>query len=325
MMICLLRTGRKRKSTCEGSSSDKPGSQKKPRLFFSEEQKEALRSAYQRDPYPNQLAIEQLASSLDIGVKTVINWFHNHRMRAKQHQTCNSPTSTTAGSPLCSALGRVKAEASEDVPENAGVGTTQWMSYHPEESMTHFPLRSKCDSASPSSDRRVERRSSSDAPGKTLCSPSAKSGSTESKRHELNKRKRARPHRLYSGTAAAGEIQVAGEFQAAGDVHDAREFRASGDVAIDLSMGRSGDVVQSECTAAPTENNRLREAGNQCKTLQDRDDDSATTLQKPAATDSCFQNVKRESAEDWNGNHRIKNIEKLQQNLSLAPSDEWEF
>lgn len=322
MMICLLHTGRKRKSTSEGSSSDKPGSQKKPRLFFSEEQKEALRAAYQRDPYPNQLAIEQLASSLDIGVKTVINWFHNHRMRAKQHQTCNSPTSTTAGSPSCSTLGRVKAEA-EDVPENTAVGTTQWMSYHPEESMTHFPLRSKCDSASPSSDRRVERRSSSDAPGKTLCSPNAKSGSTESKRHELNKRKRARPHRLYSGTAAAGEIQVTGEFQATGDVHDAREFRASADMAIDLSMGRSsGEVMQSECTAAPTENHRVCEAGNQCKTLKDRDD--SATLQKPASTDS-FQNVKRESAEDWNGNHRIKNIEKLQQNLLLAPSDEWEF
>lgn len=188
--------------------------------------------------------------------------------------------------------------------------------------MTHFSLRSKCDSASPSSDRRgVERHSLSDTPGKKPCSLSAKSGSTDSKRHELNKRKRARPHRLYSSTAA-GEIQVAGEFQAARDVHDAGEFRASADVAIDLSMGRSSEAVHSECTAAPTENHhRVCEAGNQCKTLQDRRDDSAA-LQKPVATDSC---IKHESVGDWNGNHRIKNIEKLQHNLLLAPSDEWEF
>ena len=65
---------------------------KRPRVFFSEEQKERLRQAYNRDPYPNQGTIEALASSLGVGVKTVINWFHNHRMRAKQQQHANSPT-----------------------------------------------------------------------------------------------------------------------------------------------------------------------------------------------------------------------------------------
>ena len=61
-------------------------------MFFSEEQKERLRQAYNRDPYPNQSTIEALAASLGVGVKTVINWFHNHRMRAKQQQHANSPT-----------------------------------------------------------------------------------------------------------------------------------------------------------------------------------------------------------------------------------------
>ena len=55
-------------------------------MFFSEEQKEKLRVAYKHDPYPNQLTIENLAADLGVGVKTVINWFHNHRMRAKQQQ-----------------------------------------------------------------------------------------------------------------------------------------------------------------------------------------------------------------------------------------------
>lgn len=61
-------------------------------MFFSEEQKERLRQAYNRDPYPNQNTIEALANALGVGVKTVINWFHNHRMRAKQQQHATSPT-----------------------------------------------------------------------------------------------------------------------------------------------------------------------------------------------------------------------------------------
>ncbi|XP_045173735.1 homeobox protein cut-like 1 isoform X4 [Mercenaria mercenaria] len=65
---------------------------KRPRVFFSEEQKERLRQAYNRDPYPNQNTIEALANTLGVGVKTVINWFHNHRMRAKQQQHATSPT-----------------------------------------------------------------------------------------------------------------------------------------------------------------------------------------------------------------------------------------
>ena len=65
---------------------------KRPRVFFSEEQKERLRQAYNRDPYPNQSTIEALANALNVGVKTVINWFHNHRMRAKQQQHATSPT-----------------------------------------------------------------------------------------------------------------------------------------------------------------------------------------------------------------------------------------
>ena len=57
---------------------------KKPRVFFSEEQKDMLRLAYTQDPYPNPSTIEQLANQLGVSSKTVVNWFHNHRMRAKQ-------------------------------------------------------------------------------------------------------------------------------------------------------------------------------------------------------------------------------------------------
>lgn len=62
---------------------------KKPRVLFTEEQKEALRLAFSLDPYPSTTTIEFLATELNLSVRTITNWFHNHRMRMKQ-QT-NSP------------------------------------------------------------------------------------------------------------------------------------------------------------------------------------------------------------------------------------------
>ncbi|XP_012942600.1 homeobox protein cut-like 1 [Aplysia californica] len=79
---------RRRKSSMEDRCFDSPTQPKRPRVFFTEDQKDSLRQAYAQDPYPNQSTIESLAKSLNVGVKTVINWFHNHRMRAKQqHHT----------------------------------------------------------------------------------------------------------------------------------------------------------------------------------------------------------------------------------------------
>ena len=75
---------------------DSPTQPKRPRVFFTEDQKDVLRQAYAQDPYPNQSTIENLAKSLNVGVKTVINWFHNHRMRAKQQH--HSGNGTTTGS-----------------------------------------------------------------------------------------------------------------------------------------------------------------------------------------------------------------------------------
>lgn len=74
-------------------SFDSPTQPKRPRVFFTEDQKDSLRQAYSQDPYPNQSTIETLAKNLNVGVKTVINWFHNHRMRAKQQHHAGGDTS----------------------------------------------------------------------------------------------------------------------------------------------------------------------------------------------------------------------------------------
>lgn len=66
-----------------------PPSSKKPRMLFSEEQKEALKLAYTLDPYPSTAVMEFLSAELGLSVRTITNWFHNHRMRLKQqNQVC---------------------------------------------------------------------------------------------------------------------------------------------------------------------------------------------------------------------------------------------
>lgn len=65
---------------------------KKQRVLFSEEQKEALRLAFALDPYPNVQTIEFLANELGLSTRTITNWFHNHRMRLKQQVPHGQPS-----------------------------------------------------------------------------------------------------------------------------------------------------------------------------------------------------------------------------------------
>lgn len=65
-------------------SSNGTPANKKQRVLFSPEQKEALKIAFSLDPYPNVQTIEFLANELELSTRTVTNWFHNHRMRSKQ-------------------------------------------------------------------------------------------------------------------------------------------------------------------------------------------------------------------------------------------------
>ncbi|XP_050353463.1 homeobox protein cut-like isoform X5 [Nymphalis io] len=82
-------------SSSPGPTSGVP-SAKKQRVLFSEEQKEALRLAFALDPYPNTPTIEFLAAELGLSTRTITNWFHNHRMRLKQHAPHGLPAEPPA-------------------------------------------------------------------------------------------------------------------------------------------------------------------------------------------------------------------------------------
>lgn len=81
-----------------GSTGGGASSAKKPRILFSDEQKEALRLAFSMDPYPSTATIEYLAGELRLSVRTITNWFHNHRMRLKQVSSSSGEDVVTAAS-----------------------------------------------------------------------------------------------------------------------------------------------------------------------------------------------------------------------------------
>ena len=77
------KTVSKRNNTEIESDHQKP----KRRFIFSEEQKDQLMNAFKYDPYPAVNQMEILAGKLGLQTRTVINWFHNHRMRIRYKST----------------------------------------------------------------------------------------------------------------------------------------------------------------------------------------------------------------------------------------------
>ncbi|XP_056600829.1 homeobox protein cut-like 2 [Triplophysa dalaica] len=65
---------------------------KRPRVVLSYWEKEALKTAYQKEPYPSQHTIETLGSQLNLKITTVSNWFYNYRSRSRQ-ETCHETAS----------------------------------------------------------------------------------------------------------------------------------------------------------------------------------------------------------------------------------------
>ncbi|XP_061162730.1 homeobox protein cut-like 1 isoform X1 [Saccostrea echinata] len=131
-----VKAQRRRRGSLEDRSYDSPSMPKRPRVFFTEEQKDKLRMAYNHDPYPNQNTIEALASELNVGVKTVINWFHNHRMRAKQQQHVGSGSQS---SPV-EYSNTVKSENNEDISDQSDASS---MSGETNPFLSNFPANSE--------------------------------------------------------------------------------------------------------------------------------------------------------------------------------------
>ncbi len=177
--------------------------------------------AYQQDPYPNQQTIECLGAQLGVSPKTIVNWFHNHRMRAKQQ------TSPGSGTPIKSeddAMSNddsmsVSSDSSYRQPPMSGGGldcsTSQWMfpSFEPVRRGSTNSERSDPLSNSDHFDserlrsQMLDPTSTTDFPGGDLGSPDAiaKDNNNLPLKQALtsttkSKRKSAKPQWSYEGT-----------------------------------------------------------------------------------------------------------------------------
>ncbi|XP_077165473.1 homeobox protein cut-like 2 isoform X3 [Paroedura picta] len=78
---------------------------KKPRVVLAPEEKEALRKAYQVEPYPSQQTIELLSFQLNLKTNTVINWFHNYRSRMRREMLVEGGLDDTDAEPCMAPAG----------------------------------------------------------------------------------------------------------------------------------------------------------------------------------------------------------------------------
>lgn len=96
---------------------------KRPRVVLGAREKDALRAAYQLEPYPSQHTIERLASQLALQTSTVSNWFYNYRSRIRrdgltepvQTRTVQSPAGSSA---VSSGLVSIKQEPGDPEMED---------------------------------------------------------------------------------------------------------------------------------------------------------------------------------------------------------------
>ncbi|KAK7506056.1 hypothetical protein BaRGS_00002778 [Batillaria attramentaria] len=324
-----IKAHRRRKGSSDERGFDSPTQPKRPRVFFTEEQKEALRAAYNQDPYPNQSTIESLASELGVGVKTVINWFHNHRMRAKQqhHSGATSDGSSDQGNTA------VKSEPGDENSNHSDISnmsgdtmcrdavtaataaalrqteTNQWMfpQFEPvallqrklsEEGGTDWDTKE----GRSSPDDRLDEPDGSVGGGKAGSEPSASTSTSGESAggpvppapvptSGVNKRKRSNPQRVYEGTQLDR-------------THTASKVPSS--------------VEEGSSEAVPA------------STADDTQEPSTSSPKMPAANSPSEE--KRDSGEDTAGKaeessdirtEREERVKKLQQGLRASPSG-WE-
>ncbi|XP_040299816.1 homeobox protein cut-like 2 isoform X6 [Herpailurus yagouaroundi] len=95
---------------------------KKPRVVLAPEEKEALKKAYQLEPYPSQQTIELLSFQLNLKTNTVINWFHNYRSRMRREMlvegTQDEPDLDPSGGPGVLPPGHARPDPTPQSPDS---------------------------------------------------------------------------------------------------------------------------------------------------------------------------------------------------------------
>ncbi len=282
---------------------------KKARVFFSEDQKDTLRMTYAEDPYPNQATIECLAQQLTVTPKTIVNWFHNHRMRAKQQQHNGTTPIKVEADDMSNHSDSMSSETSSNIRSlQSSDGVAQWMFPTPEPvSDSRRSSFNSTDSQEKATDLSAKSSSyqkdiKGEEPGKENSAPPKVISSGG------NRRKSAKPKWAYEGTQLDKCRQTidieSGELQP-----------------CDLSVNKSRDTEPRHLEHVPSPSADTHNSGNKenkqvsssSKSLPDSIEKMKNAIQPP--------HLRWEDEAD-----RKDKIEKLQKNLSVAKDDEdWQF
>lgn len=346
-MCCffLILAHRRRRSSLDERGYESPVMPKRPRVFFTEEQKERLRSAYAHDPYPNQSTIEALANELGVGVKTVINWFHNHRMRAKQQQ--HSGSSSGSNNDDYGMLS-VKSEPNDEEASNhsdvsslsgdtsqlhssfRSTDTSQWMFPQFEPAARNLEMKNESESNATNSPNTKDRKEKTkDMDGDCAFNEERQETNTDiQNRHYspspvhtvqptallppgVNKRKRSNPQYVSEGRQLDRTKTL--KFSGNDDGSIKGEDEEDEDINDNISMSDDDDNEEKE--------NRLE------KNID------VVDFGKESSSDS-FRDVKirklqeaiETADEGWDEFDRGASIEKIQKNLETSEEEEdWEF
>lgn len=319
---------KRRRGSADTNSLDGQMPSKKPRVFFSEEQKESLRRAYIHDPYPNQNTIEQLAGQLGVSSKTIVNWFHNHRMRAKQqqHNSSGSSTCSSGSFPPQNASG-IKVEQ-DDLSNHSdsvssdnsqyrgaagppGADTGQWMfptfeavgdSRRASVTSTDSSLNGK-----PEGDLEIPQAEDLSVPRRTS-TPMPKPAASSS-----NKRKRANPQRAIEGVQLDKSIQPDSE-KGEGETETVQQ-QDEDNLKINNNNNGIDSVVDPDNPEERVNDENKQPTVNEGIDTKNKHNPTVEKLQKSLEAYDM----------DWDEVDRQENIEKLAKNITTEEPEEWEF
>lgn len=276
--------------------------------------------AYIQDPYPNQTTIEELAAELNIGVKTVVNWFHNHRMRAKQQQHSGNSDSgqmSIKSEPMDdnsnqSELSSFSGDMEPNFSHYSQGDTGQWM--FPQFEPVYSKSQEEIAANKPNQDCHEEIKISKETGGcqetettQNLQQP------TSAAVNGVNKRKRGNPKWAYEGTQldkTMERLHVNARSRMFADTNaNTSEGSVNAESEITPSDANLNETIASEDsgdeTSLDSEDERLfQERANKIKKMQ-----------KAIETTEAF----------WDECDASASIEKLEKSLAEESEEDWEF
>lgn len=258
--------------------------------------------AYAHDPYPNQTTIEVLATQLMVTPKTIVNWFHNHRMRAKQ-QVHNGQLKTEDDVGSNDSMSSETSSYYRPMSSTPSTAESQWM-FPSLDAVIPSSRRSSINSATSEQDR-MALEDMDDAPHDYSTSKPVPPAPQMPIGGSSSKRKRAKPKWNYEGTQLDRN-------------RDNFEFDINEEEPCDLTTKKKEEKDEDELPEKLRIIEPLESASG-----EEEDEDAIKINNNNQKGSSDKNQLASSCSREWE--ERSENIEKLTKNLAVEKDENWEF